>query len=61
MIGVAAVSTAGALAALAVVEGLRADSVPLLVAGSLLGAVCLLGLLVLGRIIIVSERRRVGR
>jgi len=36
-IGVAMVSAAGALAALALVEGLRGDSVPLLVLGSILG------------------------
>jgi len=57
-IGVAMVSAAGALAALALVEGLRGDSVPLLVLGSILGAVTVLGLAVLGRIVVVTERTR---
>lgn len=57
-IGVAVVSAAGALAALALVDGLRGDSVPLLVVGSILGAATVLGLAALGRIVVVTERTR---
>lgn len=60
-LGVAIVSAAGVLAALVVVEGLRGDSAPLLIAGSVLGGVALLGLVVLGRIVVVSERTRARR
>lgn len=61
VIGVAAVSAAGLLAAVALVEGGRADSVPLLAVGSILGGVAVVGLVALGRIVVALERRRVRR
>lgn len=61
VIGIAAVSAAGVLATVALVEGGRAGSVPLFVLGSILAGVAVVGLVVLGRIVVASERRRVRR